>query len=279
MARPVFARRASAGRPPTDTFAVRNSNRVLSHQMTVESGDNCQHDAEGRECLYVLINVAMPGLVKIGHTDRSAEARARELSAGTGIPAPYTVFRSYAVSDGAAAERRVHERLLDFRFSDDREFFSMDPETAASAIEDILQSTPRRDSGEAFGEDRLVDAMHIAHEVGFVQPSLLCKRLGVSYERAERLMNELITIGIIDSDWRIKGSPKKYKVTTTPQVSSSGAPEGGVSRKKVVETILVTLWAISVIAAGLFSDDGLTSAGVAFVIGLGFMTIWGCIRG
>lgn len=41
--------------------------------------------------VYILINANMPGLLKIGMTERTPEERARELSAGTGVSSPFIV--------------------------------------------------------------------------------------------------------------------------------------------------------------------------------------------
>ena len=41
--------------------------------------------------VYVLSNPSIPGIVKIGMTERDVPARALELSASTGVPEPYDV--------------------------------------------------------------------------------------------------------------------------------------------------------------------------------------------
>jgi hypothetical protein len=41
------------------------------------------------EIVYVLTNEAMPGLVKIGLTTDSVEARLTQLSSHTGVPLPF----------------------------------------------------------------------------------------------------------------------------------------------------------------------------------------------
>jgi hypothetical protein len=46
--------------------------------------------------IYLLINSAMEGFVKIGKTTKTPEERAKELSNATGVPTPFTVaFDSY----------------------------------------------------------------------------------------------------------------------------------------------------------------------------------------
>lgn len=41
--------------------------------------------------IYILSNPEMQGLVKIGQTRRKVEKRVKELSSGTGVPAPYEI--------------------------------------------------------------------------------------------------------------------------------------------------------------------------------------------
>src|SRR4051812_46236154 len=75
--------------------------------------------------VYVLVNPAFAGLVKIGCTGGSPEDRARQLSATTGVPQPYIVAYSANVVDMEAAEQRVHTLLESrgLRVTPNREFF------------------------------------------------------------------------------------------------------------------------------------------------------------
>ena len=85
--------------------------------------------------VYVLTNTAMPGLVKIGMTGRNPQVRAAELTAATGVPAPFVIAWSRAVSDCVAVEASVHRLLADRRVSGNREFFRCDVGTARQVIE------------------------------------------------------------------------------------------------------------------------------------------------
>ena len=84
--------------------------------------------------VYVLTNPAMPGLVKIGLTTRNPSARAAELTAATGVPAPFVIAWCRAVSDCAFVESAVHRLLDDRRVSGKREFFRCDVKTARQVI-------------------------------------------------------------------------------------------------------------------------------------------------
>lgn len=76
--------------------------------------------------VYVLTNPAMPGIVKIGRTNRSVEARAEELWT-TGVPAPFEVYCEVKFPDCHLAEAVAHREFEEFRLSKSREFFSLNP--------------------------------------------------------------------------------------------------------------------------------------------------------
>lgn len=89
--------------------------------------------APGAGKVYVLLNPSMPGLVKIGKTKRDSENRANELHT-TGVPTPFIVIYEVLVEDCDACERRVHEFLSDYRVSNQREFFRVEPKIAIDAV-------------------------------------------------------------------------------------------------------------------------------------------------
>jgi len=76
--------------------------------------------------LYFLVNEAMPGLVKIGHTTASLEARLQQLSS-TGVPSEFRVVASFYVNDSLQCEKDVHHKLKPYRSNPRREFFASSP--------------------------------------------------------------------------------------------------------------------------------------------------------
>ena len=86
--------------------------RPAPHQrMPLEIEPVAQSSSDGDEHIYILINGAMPGIVKIGRAERDPEERARERSAHTGVPAVFSVYRTFRVKDSIEAERSIHRRL------------------------------------------------------------------------------------------------------------------------------------------------------------------------
>jgi hypothetical protein len=86
--------------------------------------------------IYLLINTAMPGFVKVGKTTRTPETRVMELSGATGVPVPFELLFEVAVSDAHGAERFVHSKLEEIgaRVSDNREFFNAPPKTVVDLM-------------------------------------------------------------------------------------------------------------------------------------------------
>lgn len=76
----------------------------------------------------------MPGLVKVGYTDRSPARRASELG-GTGMPTPYSVAYSARLHDARKIEQQVHRKLAKARVG--KEWFRCTVTTARTAIESV----------------------------------------------------------------------------------------------------------------------------------------------
>ena len=81
----------------------------------------------------------MPGLYKVGWTERSPEERAQELSA-TGLPEPFKVNYSVKTDLSIDCEKLIHKELKDFRYRSDREFFKTDLKNIKSAISKVINN-------------------------------------------------------------------------------------------------------------------------------------------
>jgi T5orf172 domain-containing protein len=83
--------------------------------------------------VYVLLNPAMQGIVKIGRTERAVHARARELQT-TGVPKQFIVLWHEYVHDSDAVEKKVHTLFSNSRVDRRREFFRVEPRDAIRAL-------------------------------------------------------------------------------------------------------------------------------------------------
>lgn len=103
--------------------------------------------------VYVLINEAMPGYIKVGKTSSSVEQRMRELDT-SGIPLPFECYFAAKVADMNFVEKQLHDAFDDRRVRQRREFFQVDPERIQSALmlACLKDVTPRDDVVEDEGD-------------------------------------------------------------------------------------------------------------------------------
>lgn len=97
------------------------------------------------EIIYILINEAMPGYVKVGRTT-NLEQRIRSLDT-TSVPIPFECFYACTVKDAISVEKQLHDAFLDHRVRSSREFFEISPERVLSALKlaEIENVTPKKD--------------------------------------------------------------------------------------------------------------------------------------
>lgn len=89
--------------------------------------------------IYVLSTKQLPGILKIGRTDRSLVERVREINSATGVVFPYSVRAIFPVEDSVKAESAVHSALDKYRVRGDREFFAVEFGFAAGTIRYTLE--------------------------------------------------------------------------------------------------------------------------------------------
>lgn len=79
--------------------------------------------------LYFMLNDAMPGMVKIGHTFKSLEERVKQLNT-TGVPMPFIIGACFYVREPDVCEKKLHELFEKRRVNNQREFFTFSLEQA-----------------------------------------------------------------------------------------------------------------------------------------------------
>ncbi len=93
--------------------------------------------------VYVLTNPAMPGIVKIGMTERADVQRRMGALYTTGVPLPFDCVIAREIEDREAAEIEdaLHTAFGPDRINPSREFFEVEPEQ----VEVLLRVMPGRD--------------------------------------------------------------------------------------------------------------------------------------
>jgi hypothetical protein len=91
------------------------------------------------EYVYILSNISMPGLIKIGRTNRSVDERLRELN-NTSLPTQFIVEHTIETSDSKYLEKMVHKNFDKHRINENREFFRIHHEIVVEYAKTINKS-------------------------------------------------------------------------------------------------------------------------------------------
>jgi hypothetical protein len=102
--------------------------------------------------VYVISNKAMPGLVKVGISEKDPELRAQELE-GPGVPQPYRVEYEMLVEGPEDVEQQAHHFLSTYR--EGKGWFHCSAEEAVLAIQraavgkSAIETLKKADRGKA----------------------------------------------------------------------------------------------------------------------------------
>ena len=88
--------------------------------------------------IYILQNISVPGILKIGFTERSVADRLNEINKATGVISPWQVRDFWFTQEPYLAEQEIHERLKDYRVEDNREGFAINFMVARDVIFEVL---------------------------------------------------------------------------------------------------------------------------------------------
>lgn len=110
------------------------------------------------EIVYILINEAMPGYVKIGITT-NLEQRIRSLDT-TSVPLPFECFYACTVQNARLTEQRLHDAFLNNRVRTSREFFEIAAERVVSALKlaEIENVTPGQDYVDSVEDQKALNS-------------------------------------------------------------------------------------------------------------------------
>lgn len=92
--------------------------------------------------VYVLSNIAIPNLYKIGFTQTSVDKRLIELNAPTSMPEKFEIELIFACNNPQNIERDVHNELNLFRNNSKREFFNAPMKTIYKLLHQKIAKEP-----------------------------------------------------------------------------------------------------------------------------------------
>lgn len=113
--------------------------------------------SHGGGIVYILINEAMPGYIKIGQTTTSVEQRVLELSRSSAVPLPFECYYACKVGDVGQVEAALHDAFGDHRINPRREFFDISPERVVAVLKllSLEDVTPSPNVGVETKEDEV----------------------------------------------------------------------------------------------------------------------------
>lgn len=129
----------------------------------------------------------MPGLVKVGYSEKDPEGRAIELR-NTGTPHPYVVEYEVLIEDPYKVEQQTHRLLLSKREA--KEWFRCSPEEAAAAIKQIAGNRIIHETYK-YVERARVEALHEKVQVEkAVNTRLEAEELAIRQKYQEQIEKE-----------------------------------------------------------------------------------------
>lgn len=147
---------------------------MLINRKVVVMNEKC-------EIVYVLKNEAMPGLIKIGKTQRSdIQERMNELHT-TGVPLPFECLWAGEVSDCKRIESVLHNAFRDKRVNPKREFFSIEPDQVIPLLEEFATNVIEITSqlGEALNKDVTKEEKDASETYKKRRPNLNFEEMGI----------------------------------------------------------------------------------------------------
>ena len=88
--------------------------------------------------IYILQNTSVPGIFKIGFTERSVAERLNEINKATGVITPWQVRDFWFTQEPYLVEQEIHERLKDYRVENNREGFAVNFMVTRDVIFEVL---------------------------------------------------------------------------------------------------------------------------------------------
>lgn len=94
--------------------------------------------AGGCGYMYILTCPNQPGICKIGSTERTPEARLREINYATGVIIDWEVYSAFSCKAPKSIEAIVHKLLYEQRISRRKEGFAVSPEVAQKVVRRVI---------------------------------------------------------------------------------------------------------------------------------------------
>lgn len=170
--------------------------------------------------VYVLTNPVMPGLVKIGMTERNEiDMRLRELYT-TGVPVPFECAYACKVekSDCARIERALHKAFEPDRINMNREFFKIKPDQAIAILELFNQEDITQEVTDEINNDLTPEDMAAATKVKKNRPALNFEYMGIPIGSVLHFVHDPAQTCVVDSERKVRYKDEIMSLTGLSQL-------------------------------------------------------------
>ena len=169
--------------------------------------------------IYILTNPVMPGLIKIGLTEKNdVRDRVSQLYRGsTGVPVPFEIYYAAEVPNVEKVEKSLHEGFGEHRLNPKREFFRMNPERVIAMLQMVDPKTLDLDKIDIPTTEEDKEEQEILKTSRTSAPAFRFSMLGI--EIGEELVfsrDSNIKCTVI-SDRRVKYQEKEYALSALAQ--------------------------------------------------------------
>lgn len=147
--------------------------------------------------VYLLVNEAMPGLVKIGKTTQCGPTVRMDQLYTTGVPVPFECALAVRVDDPAVVERALHTAFGPSRINPRREFFKIMPEQAVAILK-LLGKEDVTPSVNAENASISLEERQSSNELRKRRPRLNFAEMGIPAGAVMHCVSKDATVVVLD---------------------------------------------------------------------------------
>ena len=186
-----------------------------------------QHKDSNFGIVYVLTNSAMPGIVKIGMTQRAdLEQRMKELY-GTGVPVPFECAYACKVSADKTKllEQALHTAFGPYRVNPKREFFEVTPEQVSAIMRFCDEGDVTSEVKEEIQAELSQEEQNSTEKLKQKRPKLNYSRLGIPVGAILTYVKDASVYVTVAGDSKVNYSGEECSLTAATRKIMGLAPD------------------------------------------------------
>ncbi|MDF2116392.1 GIY-YIG nuclease family protein [Roseiarcaceae bacterium H3SJ34-1] len=194
---------SETARGPTAAASITDDTRYLEAEQMLE-------------VVYVLTNVAMPGLIKIGRTAADDVATRLGQLYSTGVPFPFDLQFACSVPNSSEVEKALHIAFSPYRINARREFFKIEAEQAIAILKllHVVDETPRIEAQATMVPKEDVEA---AQAFTSKRPKMNFVEMGIPIGSTLQLIGHSAT-AIVTSDRKVRVGDEEMSLTAATRM-------------------------------------------------------------